>query len=181
MVRKIDSVIFGTKYMPKISKPTCNIKRGLKAASIYAMSTIAAYGILSACTSNKKQAIESIPQKTEQIAAPDTLQAKPQSELAPNGYYVVKDGDNIWNIAEALLKEKGIENPTGPHIDKVKESIMLMNHKEYSSDSCDVVPIHPKDTLWVDPHAYISEQLQNSNVGKYTDEIGNIFIKLATH
>jgi len=143
MINKVNSVSFQSR-IPNV-KPN-NVKRGLKAASIYAASTIAAFALLNNCKEKTKpEPALAYTQLTEVV---DTTF---RSQIAPNGYYVVKKGDNVWNIAKSLLKEQHPDSElTGPLIDKEKNKIMTLNSLRYPSDSCDVVIVKPGDSLCVD-------------------------------
>lgn len=80
----------------------------------------------------------------------DTLEQKVVSEIPFNqesGKYVVKKGDNCWNIAKAeLIKEKGGEIPTDKEIMERTYKILERNDLHFEPDKYTVL-IYPNDTL----------------------------------
>lgn len=94
-----------------------------------------------------KDTIPTIPAITEPI---DTIEAKVVSEIPRDketGKYIVRKGDNCWNIAKAeLIKEKGGEIPTDEEVLKRTYKILERNDLHFEKDKYTVL-IYPNDTL----------------------------------
>lgn len=91
------------------------------------------------------------PNKDAKQAVPvDTIEAKVVSEIprdTESGKYIVKKGDNCWNIAKAeLITEKGGEIPSDEEVMKRTYKILERNDLHFEPDKYTVL-IYPNDTL----------------------------------
>ncbi|MCM1010352.1 MAG: hypothetical protein NC390_05705 [Fusobacterium sp.] len=89
--------------------------------------------------------------KVEKTVTPiDEIEQKVVSEIprdAETGKYIVKKGDNCWNIAKAeLIKEKGGEIPTDAEVLERTYKIIKDNTLHFEKDNYTVL-IYPNDTL----------------------------------
>lgn len=80
----------------------------------------------------------------------DTIEQQVVSEIPfddKTGKYIVRKGDNCWNIAKAeLIKEKGGEIPTDEEVLKRTYKILERNDLHFEKDKYTVL-IYPNDTL----------------------------------
>lgn len=80
----------------------------------------------------------------------DTIEQKVVSEIprdTESGKYIVRKGDNCWNIAKAeLIKEKGGEIPTDKEVMERTYKILERNDLHFEKDKYTVL-IYPNDTL----------------------------------
>ena len=80
----------------------------------------------------------------------DTIEQQAISEIPfddKTGKYIVRKGDNCWNIAKAeLIKEKGGEIPTDEEVLKRTYKILERNDLHFEKDKYTVL-IYPNDTL----------------------------------
>lgn len=95
--------------------------------------------------------VPAAPKKDTKQAAPvDTIEAKVVSEIprdTDSGKYIVRKGDNCWNIAKAeLIKENGGEMPSDEDILKRTYKILERNDLHFEKDKYTVL-IYPNDTL----------------------------------
>lgn len=89
----------------------------------------------------------------KQAVPMDTIEAKVVSEIprdTESGKYIVKKGDNCWNIALAeLIKENSGEIPSDKEVIERTEQIIKRNTLHYEKDNYTVL-IYPNDTLKID-------------------------------
>lgn len=80
----------------------------------------------------------------------DTIEQQVVAEIpqdAESGKYIIKKGDNCWNIAKAeLIKEKGGQIPTDKEVMERTLAIIKRNDLHYEADKYTVL-IYPNDTL----------------------------------
>ncbi len=80
----------------------------------------------------------------------DTIEQQAISEIPfddKTGKYIVRKGDNCWNIAKAeLIKEKGGKIPTDEEVLKRTYKILERNNLHFEKDKYTVL-IYPNDTL----------------------------------
>lgn len=86
----------------------------------------------------------------QNVVSTDTIDAQVVAEIPQDlesGKYIVRKGDNCWNIAKAeLIKEKGGEMPTDTEVMERTYKILERNDLHYEADKYTVL-IYPNDTL----------------------------------
>ena len=159
MINKINNVNFNGSYIKKSNN--VNIKRGLKAAGIFASSTLAATFSLMACKScidsHKKTDIQNTNPIENPTVLSDTisLTKEPKEKnyiryIDNNGITIVKEGDSYWSIAKDLLNDKGVDKPSDTQIWNEMERIMKLNGRKFEEDIYeDDVPIKPNERIYV--------------------------------
>ncbi|MCQ2754414.1 MAG: hypothetical protein MJ231_05120 [bacterium] len=165
MINKINGVGFQGRYqrfVKPVQKETgVNVKRGLKAAGIYAASTMAVTLGLLACRGGKNnneqikidasQPIENVVTPADTLSTSDVLPAKQLLRpLNEEGGLIVKEGDSYWKIATDLLIDKGVENPTDTQIWNEMSKLMNVNFRCFDEEVYgDDVPIKPGEYIYI--------------------------------
>ncbi len=84
------------------------------------------------------------------VASTDTIEQKVVRQIpldTKSGKYIVKKGDNCWNIAKAeLIREKAGKMPTDAEIQQRTYKILERNDLNFEADKYTVL-IYPNDTL----------------------------------
>ncbi|MCI1273723.1 MAG: hypothetical protein LKG27_04735 [Clostridiaceae bacterium] len=133
-----------------------------------ALLTAAGAGIYAACSGSKDEqapttptvvptptvdttpttpTVDTTPTVPTEPTTPEVTPTEPTEPTEPeNTDYIVKKGDNVWNIAKAHLTEKNGVKPTDKEIMEEVNVIMKDNQLEWEKDHYHVM-IHPKDKL----------------------------------